>query len=101
MLISICLVTIWAILMLRSGLAEYKYYQSVKNLEPEIWAQLGSPEYFKVPVAFVSSKGVKLLQGASNKTVLALACKHRQAGIQLLAYIVLVLVVSIVYFKVA
>ncbi|ESP91480.1 hypothetical protein [Pseudoalteromonas luteoviolacea] len=101
MSILICLAAIWAILILRSGLAEYKYYQSVKELEPEIWAQLGAPKYFKVPVAFVSSKGVKLLQGASNKTVLALASKHRQAGIQLLSYVVLVLVACIVYFKVA
>jgi len=31
--------------MLRSGLAEYQYYQSVKTLEPQIWEQLGSPKW--------------------------------------------------------
>jgi hypothetical protein len=101
MLIPALLVTIWAFLMLRSGLAEYKYYQSVKTLEPEIWAQLGSPKYLKIPLVFVSSKGTQLLRGVSNKTVQELASKHRQAGIQFLSYVAIVLAVSIVYFKVA
>jgi hypothetical protein len=101
MLIMIILVSIWALLMLRSGVAEYKYYQSVKIFEPEIWEKLGAPTFLKVPLVFVSTKGSKVLKGTSNKTVRALAIKHRQAGIQFLSYVVLVLVVSIVYFKIA
>jgi hypothetical protein len=101
MLISIVLVSIWALLMFRTGVAEYKYYQSVKKLEPKIWEQLGSPKYFKIPIVFVSAKGSKLLRGICNETVCEFANKHRQAGIQFLAYVVLVLVASIVYFKIA
>ena len=101
MTILIVLVSLWALLMLRSGVVEYKYYQSVKTLEPDIWEKLGSPKFLKIPFVFVSPKGSKLLREISNKTVSELAIKHRQAGIQFLAYVVLVLVVSIVYFKIA
>jgi hypothetical protein len=87
--------------MFRTGVAEYNYYQSVKKLEPKIWEQLGSPKYFKIPIVFVSAKGSKLLRGICNETVCEFANKHRQAGIQFLAYVVLVLVASIVYFKIA
>ena len=101
MLVSIVLVSIWAFLMFRSGVAEYKYYQSVKTLEPKVWEQLGSPKHFKIPIVFVSSKGSKLLRGISNETVCEFANKHRQAGIQFLAYVAFVLVASIMYFKIA
>ena len=101
MSIFIVLVSIWALLMLRSGIVEYKYYQSVKTFEPDIWQKLGSPKFIKIPFVFVSPKGAKLLREVSNKTVCELAIKHRQAGIQFLAYVVLVLVISIVYFKIA
>jgi hypothetical protein len=101
MLISIILVSIWGLLMFRSGVAEYKYYQSVKTLEPEIWEQLGSPKHLKIPIVFVSSKGSKLLRSVSNKTVCEFAHKHRQAGIQFLWYVIFVLIASIVYFKIA
>jgi len=101
MSIFIVLVFIWALLMLRSGIVEYKYYQSVKTFEPDIWLKLGSPKYIKIPFVFVSPKGAKLLREVSNKTVCELAIKHRQVGIQFLVYVVLVLVVSIVYFKIS
>ena len=101
MLAVIILVSIWALLMFRSGLAEYKYYQSVKTEEPEVWKQLGSPKYLQIPLVFVSPQGSKLLRSISNKTVEACARKHRQAGLQFLSYVVLVLFASIVYFKIA
>ena len=101
MLMFIALVSIWCLLMLRSGIAEYRYYQSVKTLEPAVWAQLGSPRYLKIPMVFVSPKGTTLLRGITNRTVRDYARKHRQAGIQFLSYVVLLLIASIVYFKVA
>ncbi|WMN61764.1 hypothetical protein NI389_18310 (plasmid) [Pseudoalteromonas xiamenensis] len=101
MLVSIVLVSIWVLLMFRSGVAEYKYYQAVKTLEPKVWEQLGSPKYFKIPIVFVSPKGSKLLRGISNEIVCEFANKHRQAGILFLAYVAFVLVASIVYFKIA
>jgi hypothetical protein len=101
MLIIIIMTLIWAFLMFRAGVAEYKYYQAVKNLEPEIWRKLGSPKNLKVPVVFVSSKGVKLLNSISNNRVCDLARKHRQAGIHFLMYVIMVLVASIMYFKIA
>jgi hypothetical protein len=101
MIISIVLVLIWASLMLRSGVAEYQYYQSVRTLEPEIWEKLGSPRFLKVPLVFVSPAGSKLLRRVTNKTVVKLARQHRQAGIQFVLYVVLVLATSIVFFKIA
>ena len=50
---------------------------------------------------FVSAKGSKLLRGISNSSVCERASKHRQAGKQFLVYVMLVLVTSIVYFKIA
>jgi hypothetical protein len=37
----------------------------------------------------------------SNKQVLELASKHRQAGTQFLLYVIFVLVIAIAYFKMA
>lgn len=93
------LVVIWMILMLRSAFAEYNYYQSVKTLEPDVWQQLGSPRYLKIPMVFVSSTGLKLLKSIRNTTVHENAKKHRQAGIHFLSYIIFVLSGSIIYFK--
>lgn len=101
MSIFIVVVFIWALLMLRSAIIEYQYYQSVKNLEPDIWQKLGSPKHINIPFVFVSPKGSNLLREVSNEKVYELAIKHRQAGIQFLAYVVLILVASIVYFKIA
>ena len=101
MIIAIILGVIWLILMLRSGIVEFKYYQSVKTLEPDIWSQLGSPAFLKVPVVFVSPHGAALLKRATNETVRNLAIKHRQAGLLFIAYVSLVLVGLIVYFKYA
>lgn len=95
------LVTLWALLMLRSGIAEYRYYQAVKTFEPEVWEKLGSPERLKIPFVFISAKGSKILRGISNQAVCEFSTKHRQAGIQFLSYVILVLVGSIVYFKIA
>lgn len=101
MISLIILVSILTLLVLHSGVAEYKYYQSVKVHEPKIWAELGSPRYLNVPLVFVSPKGLKLLRSISNKMICDLANKHRQAGMLFLSYVVLVLVGSIVYFKIA
>ena len=97
----VILVLIWAFLMLRSGVVEYQYYQSVRTLEPEIWGKLGSPKFLKIPLVFVSPKGSKLLRSVTDKTVRKLARQHRQVGIQFVLYVVLVLAVSIVFFKIA
>ncbi|WP_295508627.1 hypothetical protein [uncultured Pseudoalteromonas sp.] len=101
MLITIILVSVWALLMLYAASAEYKYYQSVKTLEPELWQQLGAPRFLKVPMVFVSKKGLTLLNSTENETVRANAKKHRQAGILFLSYVGLVLVSAIVFFKLA
>lgn len=101
MLLTSVLVALWALLMLRSALAEYKYYQSVKTLEPDIWQRLGSPKFLKIPFVFVSASGSVHLKNAKNPSVLELARKHRQAGIQFLSYIVLVLAISTLYFYIA
>ena len=100
-MLSIILFLIFLALSLRSGLAEYRYYQSVRALEPQIWEELGSPKYLKIPMVFVSPKGAKLLQSISNETVRRLALQHRKAGVQFLTYVVLVLLLAIVYFKTA
>ena len=101
MLIYILLTSIWAVLMLRSGIAEYKYYQSLKTLQPQVWEKLGAPVFLKIPMPFVSRKNSALLKNIKNQTVCGLAKKHRQAGRLFLSYVVLVLLGSIVYFKTA
>lgn len=95
------LLTIWVLLMLYSSVIEYRYYQAVRIYEPNIWQQLGSPSYLKIPFAFISPKGSILLKEISNETVLELAKKHRISGGLFLAYVIVVLVTSIVYFKIA
>lgn len=100
-LILIVVTSIFALLMLWSGVVEYKYYQSVKNFEPKIWQELDSPEFLVIPFAFLSRKNVKYLSHISNKTVRELSVKHRQTGLLFVSYLGLVLVAGIVYFKLA
>lgn len=87
--------------MLRSVMAEYTYYQSVKTCEPQIWQQLGAPRFLRIPMVFVSGKGTRLLQQVTDATVRENALKHHRAGRQFLSYIVAVLVIGIVYLKLA
>ena len=101
MLILPLLLLIWLVLMLRSGLAEYQYYQSVKTLEPQIWEQLGSPKWLKIPMAFISPKNEILLKGIANETIQLRALNHRRAGRQLLIFIVLALILAISYLNLA
>ncbi|WP_394203195.1 hypothetical protein [Shewanella waksmanii] len=99
-LISI-IVALWAVLMLRSVMAEYRYYQAVKQFEPEIWQQLGAPKGLKIPMVFVSKSGRHLLENIDNYKINQLATHHRQAGRLFLGYVMLVLMASIVFFKLA
>ena len=97
MLIMPLLLLIWFVLMLRSGLAEYQYYQSVKTLEPQIWEQLGSPKWLKIPMAFISPKNEILLKGIANVAIQLRALNHRRTGRQFLVFIVLALILAIGY----
>jgi hypothetical protein len=97
MLILPLLLLIWFVLMLRSGLAEYQYYQSVKTLEPQIWEQLGSPKWLTIPIVFISPKNENLLKGIANETIQLRALNHRRAGRQFLIFIVLALILAISY----
>ena len=101
MLILPLLLLIWLVLMLRSGLAEYQYYQSVKTLEPQIWEQLGSPKWLTIPMAFISPKNENLLKGIANETIQLRALNHRRAGRQFLIFIVLALILAISYLNLA
>ena len=93
------LLFIWLTLMLRSGFAEYQYYQSVKTLEPKVWEQLGSPRWLKVPMVFVSPKNESLLKAISNETIQQFSRQHRRAGLQFLSFIVVSLVLVTLFFK--
>jgi hypothetical protein len=97
MLILPLLLLIWLVLMLRSGLAEYQYYQSVKTLEPQIWEQLGSPKWLKIPMVFISPKNEILLKGIANVAIQLRAQHHRRTGRQFLVFIVLALILAIGY----
>lgn len=101
MFVTTILLLVWGLLMYRSCVAEFNYYQSVKTHEPKIWQQLGSPAWFVSPFVFVSPKGAKKLSTATDETVKLSALKYRQAGMQFLGYFALVLVTSIIYFKMA
>ena len=97
MLMLMPILLIWFVLMLRSGLAEYQYYQSVKTLEPQIWQQLGSPKWLTIPIVFISPKNENLLKGIANETIQLRALNHRRAGRQFLIFIVLALILAISY----
>ena len=101
MLILPLLLLIWFVLMLRSGLAEHQYYQSVKTLEPQIWEQLGSPKWLTIPIVFISPKNENLLKGIANETIQLRALNHRRAGRQFLVFIVLALILAIGYLNLA
>ena len=101
LMLPLPILLIWFVLMLRSGLAEYQYYQSVKTLEPQIWQQLGSPKWLTIPIVFISPKNENLLKGIANETIQLRALNHRRAGRQFLIFIVLALILAIGYLNLA
>ncbi|MCL2913516.1 hypothetical protein L2725_06900 [Shewanella corallii] len=92
---------IWLVLMVRASLTEYRYWQVVRHYEPEIWEKLGRPRMYQMPLVFLSSKNAKLLQSSRHEQVQRMSARHRLTGIQFLSYVVLMLVCSISYFKLA
>ena len=100
MIVSFVLVFVWVLLMWRSMVCEYRYYASVKLLEPQIWQKLGSPSWIKAPMVFVSPRGAQLLDAISHETVLGLAGQHRRSGRVFLVYTIVVLAGSTAYFKI-
>ena len=101
MFVFIIFLCVLALMMLRSGVTEYKYYQSVKTHEPEVWEKLGSPGLVKLPWVFLNFENSPLFKRVTSQVVLDLAAKNRRAGIHFLASLVIFLVASIVFFKMA
>ena len=101
MIIKLTLGALWVILMARAAVAEFRYYRSVRQLEPAVWAQLGEPVFPRTGMVFVSKRGREALSGITDERVKALAAFHRQSNLQFIAYVVVVLIASITYFKLA
>lgn len=101
MIIKLTLGAVWLILMVRAAVAEFRYYRSVRLLEPTVWAQLGEPVFPRTGMVFVSKRGREALSGITDDRVEELAALHRQSNLQFIAYVVVVLVASITYFKLA
>lgn len=101
MSIVILSTTILLILMLRSAMAEFKFYRSVKLYEPKVWQALGAPRALRVTWTFIGFEKSALFNQISNPIVLNLSQKNRQAGIQFVAALVFILSASIIFFKMA
>jgi hypothetical protein len=95
----IVLVIIWAILMGIMLVAEYKYYKSVKVFEPRIWQQLGSPSRYKVPFVFISRMGNEHLSNATHPKVCLRKKQYMFCSYLFLGYLITILIVSTLYFK--
>lgn len=99
MIVFLILCSLWLLLMQRSIVAEYRYYHSVRTLEPQVWQQLGNPKFLKIPMVFISPKGQALLKAITNEHINKLAKAHRQSGILFISYLALTLTAAIIYFK--
>ncbi|MBQ4832283.1 hypothetical protein J8L70_03425 [Pseudoalteromonas sp. MMG010] len=86
--------------MFKCVVAEYKYYQSIKVYEPEIWMAIAKPTVFMIPFLFISNKKQKLLRTATNEKVHQCAKRFRKSAIIFICYLVVVLVGAIIYFKI-
>ena len=97
---SVVLLIGWMTLMLRSCVAEYRYYRAVAIHEPEVWVKLGAPNHWLAPFLFLVTPGRKrLLDSVDNSLVLALKRRYTLAGRIFLAYVVVLLLSSIAFFK--
>ncbi len=92
-------VTVVLVMMLRSAFIEYQYYQSVKACEPSIWQDMGSPSLLTSMWVFIGFERSALFSKVTSEIVRALAVENRRAGIQFIKVLVVVLVASIVFFK--
>lgn len=99
MIVFLILCSLWLLLMQRSMVAEYRYYHSVRELEPQVWQQLGSPTFLKIPMVFISPKGQALLKTITNERINKLAKAHRQSGMLFIGFLALALTAAIIYFK--
>ena len=93
---------VWLGLMLRACHAEYRYYATVAAHAPDVWQRLGAPRLRWAPFLFwVSPSGKQLLSSIDNPEVRQSAAAYRSSGQQFLAYVVVVLVCAILYFRLA
>jgi len=90
---------IWAILVLYLVYIEYQYYKSVRELETDIWQELGSPNFFRIQRAFLKKGNTQLLKKYSNQTVIKYANHHRTALILTLAFPLIMLIIGILYLQ--
>lgn len=97
----IALAGICFLLMIRSIYTELRYYQAIREFEPSIWQTVGAPSMFKAPWILLLTKNNKCLQGISNALVQRYQKAYRMAGIQFISSLILLLLISIVYFNIA
>lgn len=101
MVITLLVFFLWLFFMMRSCFAEYRYYQSVKYFEPEIWQKIGQPSALKMPFVFISTNNQKRLNEITDARVISLKNTYRNTGKQFLFFVILILTFAIIYFKIA
>lgn len=99
--IIILLVACWATLMIRSSIAELRYYRSIRLQEPLIWSQLGTKYYPWIPFVLVTKARKQLLESIEKPEIVIKGQTYQRAGRQFIAFVAVVLLVAIVYFSLA
>lgn len=89
----------WLFFMVRASIAEYSYYCAVAEYEPEIWTELGAPNYWIAPFLFlVTPHRKRLLDTIENSQVLAYQQRFKATGRLFLGYVIAVLISAIAFF---
>ncbi|RMA80164.1 hypothetical protein DFR27_1527 [Umboniibacter marinipuniceus] len=91
----------WASLMIRSSLAEWRYYRSIQTNAPEIWNQLGTKYYPWIPFVLITKARKQLLEKIDTPEVVAKARMYQRAGRQFIAFVMAVILVAVGYFSLA
>lgn len=101
MLAVIFLAAVWAVFLLRMALAQNRYYQAIRETEPEVWQQARPLQFGKTPIIYVSARGTHLFNEITNDTVVLLKRHCKKTHRHFLFYVIFVLASLLVYLSVS
>ncbi|SES93709.1 hypothetical protein [Thalassotalea agarivorans] len=98
MLVVTVIASIWFLLLLFLCFSQLQYLKSFKAEEPKLWQEAVGNGTGKFPIVYFSAKANGLLKQTNNQQLKALSSKQQRAKYLFTGYVLLVIVLSTVYF---
>ncbi len=99
--VAVAIFVISVVLLVRSGVIEYRFFQAIKLYEPLMWEEIARPNILAQCWALANFEKPVRIESISNPVVINLFYENRKAQIQFVGAFAIFLAVLIVTFRVA